>query len=162
MFAGESIADAAEQTRAWERHKAAERAARGEAAGVLDGVTLGLPALTRAAKLGSRAARVGFDWTDAAGVREKVAEELAEFDAARASGDVDHAREELGDLLFSLAQIARHLGVDPEGALRDANAKFERRFRSMEGAASAEGRPFEGRTLEELEALWVAAKRDAG
>ncbi|MFO1394730.1 MAG: nucleoside triphosphate pyrophosphohydrolase [Steroidobacteraceae bacterium] len=162
VFADEKIADAAEQSLAWERHKAAERAARGEEAGVLDGVTLGLPALTRAAKLGSRAARVGFDWTDAAGVREKVAEELAEFDAARASGDLAHVHEEIGDLLFSLAQIARHLGIDAEGALRDANAKFERRFRTMERASARDGRSFDGRTMEELEALWVAAKRDAG
>ena len=162
VFGGEPIADAAEQARAWERHKAAERAARGEGNGVLDGVTLGLPALTRAAKLGSRAAKVGFDWSDAAGVRSKVEEELDEFDEAVASGDRAHAREELGDLLFSLAQLARHLDVDPEGALRDANAKFERRFRAMERAAAGEQRPFERRSMEELEAMWVAAKRDAG
>ena len=162
VFADETIADAAEQSQAWERHKAAERAERGESDGVLDGVTLGLPSLTRAAKLGRRAARVGFDWTDAAGVRAKVDEELAEFDAAVASNDRAHAREELGDLLFSLAQLARHLDVDPEGALRDANAKFERRFRAMERASAGEQRPFEGRSMDELEAMWVAAKRDAG
>ena len=162
VFGGETIADSAEQSRAWELHKAAERSARGEGNGVLDGVTLGLPALTRAAKLGGRAAKVGFDWSDAAGVRTKVDEELGEFDAAVASGDRTHAREELGDLLFSLAQLARHLDVDPEGALRDANAKFERRFRAMERAAEGDQRPFERRSMEELEAMWVAAKRDAG
>ena len=162
VFGDETIADVAEQSQAWQRHKAAERVARGGGNGVLDGVTLGLPSLTRAAKLGRRAARVGFDWTDAAGVRTKVDEELEEFDAAVASNDRAHAREELGDLLFSLAQIARHLDVDPEGALRDANAKFERRFRAMERAASGEQRPFVGRSMEELEAMWVAAKREEG
>ena len=162
VFGDATIADAAEQSQAWERHKAAERVAGGGGNGVLDGVTLGLPSLTRAAKLGGRAARVGFDWTDAAGVRAKVDEELEEFDAAVASNDRAHAREELGDLLFSLAQLARHLDVDPEGALCDANAKFERRFRAMERASAGEQRPFEGRSMDELEAMWVAAKRDAG
>lgn len=160
VFGGESIADAADQTRAWERHKAAEREAKGGQAGVLDGVTLGLPALTRAAKLGRRAAGVGFDWPDARGVLDKVREELDELEQAIASDDASQVHEELGDLLFSVAQCARHLGVDPEAALRDAGGKFERRFRGMEARVAGEGRSLAGLSAEELEALWLEAKRE--
>ena len=130
-----SIDSAAEQNRAWEEHKARERAARGRAAASeLADVPLALPALARAAKLGKRAGRVGFDWPDASGVRAKIEEELREIDER---GRPAHARraEELGDLLFAVANWARHLGVDPEEALRLANAKFERRFRAMEALA---------------------------
>lgn len=138
----------------WEEVKAAERARKG-AASALDGVAAGLPALTRAEKLQKRAARVGFDWPDAAGPRAKVAEELAEADAAP---DAAARADEIGDLLFAVVNWARHEGVDAEQALRAASAKFERRFRHMEQQA---GPAFERLSLAEKEALWVAAKQAA-
>ena len=141
----------------WERIKAAERAAGGDGAPVsaLDDVPLALPALNRATKLGKRASAVGFDWPDVAGVREKVSEELTELDEA---ADPVAVREELGDLLFSVANLARHLGVDPEQALVGANAKFERRFRGMEGEARATDTDLAGLSVAELEALWEQQK----
>ena len=162
VFGTARIANAAEQTTAWEAHKAAERRARGQGDGVLDGVALGLPALTRATKLGKRASQVGFDWTAADGVLDKVAEEVGEMRQAIRSGAQEEVRAELGDLLFSLVQLARHLDVDAEGALRDANAKFERRFRDMERRLAAEGRAVHECTPEALEALWSQAKRSVG
>jgi tetrapyrrole methylase family protein/MazG family protein/ATP diphosphatase len=162
VFGDASIGSAAEQTAAWERHKAEERKAKGGEGGVLDGVTLGLPALSRAAKLGQRAARVGFDWTDTAGVLDKMREELEELEHAVQAGDSSHVREELGDFLFSVAQLARHLEVDPEGALRDAGGKFERRFRTMEKHLEEQGRTPSGASAAELEALWAQAKREIG
>jgi ATP diphosphatase len=161
VFGNATVTDVEDQTRAWERHKAAEREAKGGGAGALDGVALGLPALTRAAKLGKRAAGVGFDWQEPQGVLEKVREEASELEEAVVSGDASKTRDELGDLLFSVAQFARHLGVDPEAALREAGAKFERRFRDMEARAAGEGRALVDRSTAELEALWLAAKRDA-
>ena len=137
----------------WEEVKAAERAAKGTR-GALDGVAIGLPALTRAEKLQKRAGRVGFDWPDADGPRAKIDEELAEV--ADASSDEERT-EEVGDLLFAVVNWARHLGVDAEAALRAANAKFERRFRAMEDAGGA---AFPGMTLEEKEALWQRVKRE--
>ena len=162
VFADAKIDDAAAQTLAWERHKRAERAAKGQGTGALDGVTLGLPALTRATKLGSRAAKVGFDWADAAGVIEKVREELGELQDEIDKGDRARTHEELGDLLFALSQAARHLDVDAEAALRDANAKFERRFRQVEAHLAADGRTPADVDMEQLEALWVRAKRELG
>lgn len=162
VFAGTKIEDAAAQSRAWEQHKRAERAARGQGTGALDGVTLGLPALTRATKLGSRAARVGFDWKDAAGVLEKVHEELGELQAEIERGDRARAHEELGDLLFALTQAARHLDIDAETALRNANAKFERRFREVEAHLATEGLAPADVDMERLESLWVRVKRDHG
>jgi MazG family protein len=162
VFGDARIDDAAAQTQAWERHKQAERAAKGLGTGALDGVTLGLPALTRAAKLGSRAARVGFDWEDAAGVLDKVSEEIGELRAELTAGDVHRAREELGDLLFALVQAARHLQIDPEAALRDANAKFERRFRHVETQLAGEGLAPGDVDMARLEALWGVAKREIG
>jgi MazG family protein len=147
--------------RAWERHKAGERAASG-GAGALDGIAKTLPALTRAAKLGRRAAVVGFDWPDLAGVLAKVREEIDELEHAARADDAAHLEEELGDLLFSLAQVARRLDLDAEGALRAANGKFERRFRHVEAALDARGLQPSGVTLDELEALWGAAKRALG
>lgn len=138
----------------WEAIKAEERAAKAHP-GALDGVALGLPALLRAEKLQKRAARTGFDWPDSHGPRAKVDEELAEAD--QASGD--HKAEEIGDLLFSVVNWARHEGIDAEAALRAANAKFERRFREMEAEA---GDVFEALDLEGKEALWQAVKRRAG
>jgi nucleoside triphosphate diphosphatase len=161
VFGDEKVSDAADQTRAWERHKAAEREMKGGTSGVLDGVALGLPALTRAAKLGRRAAGVGFDWPDTQGVLDKVREELGELEEAVASGEASQVREELGDLLFSIAQLARHLGADPEAALREAGGKFERRFRTMEARATQQGRSLAGIPAGELEEMWLAAKREA-
>lgn len=162
VFGAAQIAGVLEQSAAWEAHKAAERRDRGQGDRVLDGVTLGLPALTRAAKLGKRAARVGFDWPNPGGVLAKVEEEVVEMREAVISGDTAHVREELGDLLFSVVQAARHLGVDPEAALREANAKFERRFRDMETQLEAQGRSVLDATPAALEALWAQAKRNVG
>ena len=133
----------------WEQIKAAERGAKG-AESALDGVAIGLPALLRAEKLQKRAARTGFDWPDASGPRAKIDEELAEVEAA---SDVER-EEEIGDLLFAVVNWARKLGVDPEAALRAANAKFERRFKAMEAADAK----FSERSLDEQEALWETAK----
>ena len=162
VFGDATIGSAAEQTAAWEEHKAAERRAKGGAAGALDGVTLGLPALVRAAKLGRRAAQVGFDWPDAAGVLDKVREEIDELQQAVATGESAHVREELGDLLFSVAQLSRHLDVDAEAALRDASGKFERRFRRIEASLAVDGRTAADASMAELEALWARAKREIG
>jgi len=137
----------AELSPGWEKIKADERADRADPS-ALAGVALALPALLRAEKLQKRAARVGFDWPDASGPRGKVIEEIAEVDA-------DPSSEELGDLLFAVVNWARHLGIDPEAALREANAKFERRFAAMETMA---GKDFAKLGLDEKEALWVRAK----
>ena len=137
----------------WEQVKAEERRAKGTN-GALDGVALGLPALLRAEKLGKRAACTGFDWPDAGGARAKIDEELAEVEQAMTSAE---RSEEIGDLLFTVVNWARHLEVDPEAALRAANAKFERRFRAMEDAA---GNDFRELDLPAKERLWIAAKRD--
>ncbi|MEO5971835.1 MAG: nucleoside triphosphate pyrophosphohydrolase [Sphingomicrobium sp.] len=133
----------------WEAIKAAERRARPDSS-ALAGVAQALPALERAAKLQRRAARTGFDWPDAAGPRAKVAEELAELDAESAPA---RRAEELGDLLFAVVNLARHLNIDAEDALRKGNRKFEARFRAIETTPG-----FETLTLDEMEALWVAAK----
>lgn len=135
----------------WEEVKAQERAARG-ADSMLDGVAVALPALLRAEKLQKRAARVGFDWPDAAGPRAKIDEELAEVEAATTPAEV---ADEIGDLLFATVNWARHHDVDPEAALRTATVKFERRFRAMEDAA---GVAFAEMTLDEKEALWAGVK----
>jgi ATP diphosphatase len=147
--------DAEAQKAEWERIKAAERAASGAAdrpVSALDGVAAALPALLRAEKLQARAARVGFEWPDVAGVRAKLDEELAEFDAA--ATDAERA-EEMGDVLFVLANLARRHGIDPEAALRAGNAKFERRFKAMEALA---GPDFPSLPLAEQEAHWQRVK----
>lgn len=152
----------AEQSLRWEDLKARERAAAaGGHDSVLADIPLALPALTRAGKLGRRAARVGFDWERPEGVREKVTEELAELDAALgASGGAPdaHAREEFGDVLFALANWGRHLGIDAEEALREANAKFERRFRRMEQAAAADAVALGALDAADWDARWRAVK----
>ncbi|PVA11800.1 nucleoside triphosphate pyrophosphohydrolase [Pelagivirga sediminicola] len=150
---------AAQQTRDWEMVKAAERAARAET-GTLDGVALGLPALLRAIKLQKRAARVGFDWPGTKGVLDKIAEEMAELAEAQASGDALHAEEEFGDLLFVMANLARHMKIDPEAALRRANAKFTRRFARIESLLAAQGKTPEQSDLAEMDALWNRAKAE--
>ncbi len=137
----------------WERLKATERASKGRG-GVLDGVAIGLPALTRATKLTRRAARVGFDWPEVTQVVEKLHEELAELQVEIENGDRVRTREELGDLLFVVANLARKLDVEPEDALRAANAKFERRFGHVEARLAERGASPEQSTLEEMDALW--------
>jgi nucleoside triphosphate diphosphatase len=137
----------------------ARRGHSGEAAsGALDGVPLALPALTRAMKLQEKAARVGFDWNDVRAVLPKVSEETAEVEAEIAQGSVQSLPGEVGDLLFAAVNLARHLKIDPEAALRGANLKFERRFAHIENRLAESGRTPEHATLEELESLWVEAK----
>ncbi len=147
---------AEEQTQAWETLKAEKRAAKG--ASLLDDVAMALPALMRAEKLTKRAARINFDWPSSAEVLEKLDEELAELKAAEASGDQDHIAEEMGDILFVMANLARKLKVDPEDALRRANAKFTRRFQYIEKKLAEAGRTGP-QPLDDMEALWLEAKR---
>jgi ATP diphosphatase len=159
VFGGETVSGAEAQRRAWEQHKKKERDANVDGSGgVLDGVALALPALMRAGKLGKRAASVGFDWPDPAGVRAKVDEELGEFDAALDGGDVSEMTDEIGDLLFSVANLARHCGIDPEESLRSANRKFTGRFNAMERRLSGEGQKWQALTPVEMENLWQAVK----
>jgi MazG family protein len=152
--------DVAEQTEAWETIKAEERATKagGPAASLLDDVPVGLPALTRAVKLSKRAARVGFVWPSAVEVLAKLHEEVAELEAEVAAGDVDKARDELGDVLFVCANLARELDIDPEAALRGTNAKFIRRFKYIEAELAAVGSSPAASDLAEMDALWDAAK----
>ena len=158
VFGAESRDKSAEeQTRDWERLKAAERAGS-EARGTLDGVAAGLPALTRAVKLQNRAARVGFDWPSTAEVVDKIAEEARELVEARERLTGAEVFEEFGDLLFVVANLARHLRIDPEAALRAGNSKFIRRFAAIESALAARGRRPEESDLAEMDALWNAAK----
>ena len=147
-----------QQVSDWERIKAAERAGTSEGR-TLDGVARALPALMRAVKLQKRAARVGFDWPDIGQVVDKIAEEAAELAEARDRLTQDQVAEEYGDLLFVMANLGRHLGVDPEEALRAANAKFTRRFEAVEDALAARGRTPAQSDLAEMDALWDAAKR---
>jgi ATP diphosphatase len=151
VFGAAEVATAAEQTAAWEAVKARERGGR-----TLDGVALALPALTRAEKLQKRAARVGFDWPDAGPVLEKLAEEAREVAEARTP---EAREEEVGDLLFVVANLARHLGVDPEGALRAACAKFERRFALVEDELARRGRTPADSDLMEMDAIWDEVRR---
>ncbi|MBK5911750.1 nucleoside triphosphate pyrophosphohydrolase [Rhodothalassium salexigens] len=161
VFADASIDDADAQTAAWEAQKAAEREAAARAAGrvpsALDDVARGLPALIRAIKLQKRAARVGFDWSEAGEILAKIREELDEVEDALPRSP-ERVREEVGDLLFAVTNLARRLDVEPETALADANRKFDRRFRHMEAALDAEGRSPEETDLARLDALWDAAK----
>jgi ATP diphosphatase len=158
VFGDESRDKSAEQqTKDWEVQKQIERERRGEA-GILDGVALGLPALTRALKLQKRAARVGFDWDDPTKVLDKLREEAEEIVAAQDAKDPDAIEDEVGDLLFVAANLARHLDIDPEAALRRSNEKFTRRFSFIEKSLEAEAKPISEATLEEMDALWDAAK----
>ncbi len=155
---GETEARSAEaQTAAWEAQKAAERAARAET-GALAGVSRTLPALTRALKLTRRAARVGFDWPDAASVLDKLEEEAAELRAELPGADKARQADEVGDLLFVLANLARKLDLDPEACLAAANAKFERRFAAVEAELAEEGKAPQDVDLARMEAAWQAAK----
>jgi tetrapyrrole methylase family protein/MazG family protein/ATP diphosphatase len=160
VFGGKQVGGSAEQTILWEQIKRSERAVD-PPAGLLDDVPVGLPALTRASKLGKRAASVGFDWPDVAGVRAKVDEELSELDAAVGSHDEAAIAAEMGDLLFTIANWCRHLGLDPESSLRAANEKFATRFRGVERAVQHAGRPWETYDANELDMLWREAKRQS-
>lgn len=168
VFGDASFEDAEAQTKNWEAIKQAERAASGKHDGsALAGISRGLPEWQRAVKLQSRAARVGFDWPGPAPVIEKLHEEIEEVRAEFAAGDVianhDRLEDELGDLLFVAANLARHAKVDPGAALRRANQKFERRFRLMEALAAEDGTTMEALSLAQQEALWARAKaREAG
>ncbi|HTT82785.1 MAG TPA: nucleoside triphosphate pyrophosphohydrolase [Rhizomicrobium sp.] len=155
--AAQGIDTASAQTIAWEEHKSRERAAKQH--GLLDDVPAALPALLRALKLQQRAARVGFDWDSATRVVEKIAEEAAEIAEARDGGAApEKLEDEIGDLLFAVANLARHMGVDPEAALRSTNAKFMRRFRQIESALAKQDRTLSDASLAEMEDLWQAAK----
>lgn len=165
VFADESAENADEVLQNWERIKAAERASQGKDRGVLGGVPRSLPALTRAQRVGEKVARVGFDWPDARGSRAKVDEEIGELDRALDSGDAAAIEEELGDVLFALGNLARHAGVDAEGALRRTIDKFTRRFEHVERRVIERhgGWPVKASrdtlTLEELDGYWDEAKR---
>lgn len=160
VFGGDRAGDAAAVQSSWERLKAEERAAAGGADGALAGVALGLPALSRAEKLQRRAARVGFDWSSLEGVREKLDEELGELDAEIGpEADPGRLAHELGDLLFACVNVARHLGLDAEDALREANRRFERRFGHIESTLDARGSRPRDVDSATLERLWAEAKR---
>ena len=161
VFSDKKIETVAAQTVAWETRKAEERAkARaGRPISELDGVALNLPALTRAEKLQKRAARVGFDWTETDHVLAKVREELAEVEVEiEGRAPIERVVDEIGDLLFVCANLARHLKVDPEAALRQANGKFERRFRRIEAILADEGKTTAEVDLDRMEAAWQQAK----
>jgi len=165
VFADGAVASAGAQTLAWEEQKAGERAAEAAAKGAapsqLDGLPLALPALTRAAKLQKRAARIGFDWPETAQVFDKIAEELAEIKAEMVDGvSRDRLADEVGDLLFAVTNLARHMELDPEQTLRGANAKFERRFRRVEVLAAQEHGADARPGLDALEALWQRVKQE--
>lgn len=161
VFGDLSIENAEAQSRAWEDVKAEERRLKGKGTpeSLLDNVPLALPALTRAEKLQKRAARVGFDWSEAGQVIDKVDEELAELKAEIGkTASSDRLEDELGDLLLTVVNLARHLKLDPETALRRANGKFERRFRAIEKAIVSDGKSMSEASLDELERLWEATK----
>lgn len=165
VFGDFKIADADAQTVSWEARKAAERAGSNgsEPTGALDGVARALPALLRAEKLQKRAARVGFDWKETGPVIDKIEEELRELRSEIAAERIDRSRivDEMGDVLFAVANLARHCKVDPETALRGTNDKFERRFRYIEQCLASQGRRPSDATLEEMELLWQKAKSEA-
>ena len=170
VFGDLDIKTADAQTISWEARKAAERAARqqgvqngGQPVGALDGIARALPALMRAEKIQKRAARVGFDWASTGPVIDKIEEELGELRTEIEAGTVDRARltDELGDVLFAVANLARHCKVDPEVALRATNDKFEKRFRYIEKRLAEQGRKPADASLEEMEAFWQEAKTEA-
>lgn len=173
VFGHASVNSAADMTMRWEEQKARERAEKAAAAGLvpsaLDEIIHGLPALSRALKLQKRAARVGFDWKEAVPILDKIEEEIGELRVVLAAagnppalspGDAGRIEDELGDCFFALANLARHLGLDPESAARRTNAKFERRFRQMETWLDETGLDAGDLSLAELEALWQRAKAE--
>jgi nucleoside triphosphate diphosphatase len=166
VFGGKGGLSTPEVNVQWDQIKAEERAARERAgkspapgrAGALSGVSPGLPALARALKLQQKASRVGFDWNDPKAVIDKIREETDEIEAELGHGEAEKVKEEVGDLLFVVVNLARHLGVDPETALRMTNLKVERRFAAIEDGLAAAGKKPENATLAEMDALWDAAK----
>jgi MazG family protein len=158
VFGGARVTNAQAALAQWEAIKGRERSARGHARSVLDGVPRALPALTRAQRVQSKAARVKFDWPDASAAWAKVEEEMAEAKAALASGDGAHLGEELGDLLFSIVNVARLSAIDAEAALQGAVEKFRRRFADVEAALVLQGRSVTAVDQDELERMWEAAK----
>jgi len=162
VFAGERIETADQQTQAWEKHKANERNSKKnkeKPVGQLDGVAPALPALVRSTKLQKRAAEVGFDWPDIEGPLEKIKEELDEVKAEIRSADSkERLQAEIGDLLFSCVNLARHAKVDAESALRQGNQKFETRYRAMESMLRSKGERMEDLDLNQMELLWQQAK----
>jgi ATP diphosphatase len=158
VFGEAAARDASAQTLAWEAQKRAERAGRAEH-GTLAGIPTTLPALTQAGKLTARAARVGFDWPDAAAVLDKLQEEIDELRAELPDAKDHRLRDEFGDVLFVMANLARKLGLDPEASLRQANAKFTRRFNAVEERLAHAGRTPADTTLAEMEALWIEVKQ---
>ena len=167
VFATDTVKDSDHQTEKWEAIKAAERQQQAdengsEKPGVLAGVSRALPSLVRAQKLQRRAARVGFDWPDTQGVYEKIQEELTECQQAAEQQHKQDIEEELGDLLFSCVNLARHYDIDSEKALRMASRKFEARFEFIEAQLQQSGKDMQGQTLEQLDSLWKAAKQAEG
>lgn len=163
VFADAKVGSASEQAQAWEQHKAQERAAKNQQAapGLLDDIPRTLPAMTRAMKLHKRAARIGFDWKRAADVLQKLDEEVEELRVEiENAASQERITDEIGDLLFVTTILARHSGVDPESALRHANAKFERRFRGMEALAKAQGHDIKELSLSQQDALWDQVKAE--
>ncbi|MCY4190439.1 MAG: nucleoside triphosphate pyrophosphohydrolase [Rhodospirillaceae bacterium] len=162
VFGNLAIEDAEQQSQAWEDQKAAERQRKSRntdaKASILDDVPVALPALKRAQKLGKRMQRVGFDWPDTLSITEKIIEELDELRAELATGDMARLKEELGDLLFTVAQIGRRLGIDPEDALQKGNLKVEKRFRALENQVRLDGQDIEKISISELETYWQQAK----
>ncbi|MGQ0741272.1 MAG: nucleoside triphosphate pyrophosphohydrolase [Alphaproteobacteria bacterium] len=158
VFGDAKAASAGDVSEAWDEIKRRERAEKHGKGGHLDAVAHALPALSRSVKLQERAAEVGFDWPSASNVTEKIAAESRELADAAAKGSKEKLAEEFGDLLFALANLARHLRLDPEGCLRAANAKFVRRFKAIEDGLHARGHTLEGATLAEMETLWEQAK----
>jgi MazG family protein len=154
-----AVGDAEGVLRQWAALKRKENEKKGRGKSVLEGVPREMPALARAERLTEKASRVGFDWPDAAGARAKVAEELQELDEAMASGDRAHVEDELGDVLFALANLARKLGIPPEEALRGALGRFVSRFEHVEGELARRGVPAGGASLAEMDALWDEAKQ---
>lgn len=155
VFGHEQQHDASSQHKAWEEHKDRERRAVG-ALSQMDNIPITLPAITRAEKIQQRAARVGFDWKDSADVISKIYEELEEVQQAHSP---EHIKEEIGDVLFTVVNLARHHNIRADEALKLTNIKFERRFRHMEEAATHEGRSLKNETIEQLETRWQVAKR---
>jgi len=159
---GRPLDTAGEVHQQWEQIKAKEQAAAGERRSVLRGLATSLPSLLRAYEIGTRVAAVGFDWDKTEDVIAKIEEEVAELRRALAAGDRAHAEEEMGDLLFSIANLSRKLGIDPESALRKANAKFTKRFEALEERFHAHGRSVHEASLEEMEREWQAVKSETG
>jgi len=158
VFGEEVIADAKAQTIAWEAHKTRERQEKGETAtSALDGISGGLPALSRASKLGARASSVGFDWPDISGVMDKFHEEVVEFEEVLEK-DREREEEEIGDLLFCIVNICRHREIDAEAALRRGNNKFEARFRELESQLASMKKNAADMNIDELESLWEGVK----